>query len=369
MTFKQLGVSENIIKGLEEMGINTPTKIQESAIPVLSEGKVDFIGQAPTGTGKTAAFGLPLLAQIDADKPEIQALILSPTRELGQQIAKQLFKFTKYTEKIFTEAVYGGEKIDLQIARLKRPTHVVVATPGRLIDLLERKALDISKINTLVLDEADEMLSMGFKKELTSIIGNTKGDRNVWLFSATIPKDLNEIINRYVSNNAIRIHIDKEDAVNKNIEHQFVVEDDNSKLDTLAYFLKSRANERGIIFTRTKVTARTLQKQLKAKNHEVGLLEGDMTQKDRDKVMRAFKNKTLRILVSTDVAARGIDVADLAFVVHYQMPDQTEYYTHRSGRTARAGKKGLSLALVNSKELVMLRKIGSELKIRFSQIR
>lgn len=369
MTFEQLGVAANISKGLREMGIEKPSKIQEAAIPVLSEGKVDFIGQAPTGTGKTAAFGIPLLAQIDADKPEVQALVLSPTRELGQQIAKQLFKFTKYTDKIFTEAVYGGEKIDLQIARLKRPTHIVVATPGRLIDLLERKAVDISKINTLVLDEADEMLSMGFKKELDTILSSTKGSRNIWLFSATMPKELNEIINKYVSNSAIRIHIDKEDAVNKNIDHQFVVEDDNSKLDTLAYFLKSRPKERGIIFTRTKVTARTLQKQLKAKNHGVGLLEGDMTQKDRDKVMRAFKNKSLRIVVSTDVAARGIDVADLAFVVHYQLPDQTEYYTHRSGRTARAGKTGLSLALVNNKELVQLRKIGDELKIRFSQIR
>lgn len=369
MTFKQLHVSENIIKGLKEMGIKNPTKIQQAAIPVLSEGNVDFIGQAPTGTGKTAAFGLPLLAQIDTGKPEVQALILSPTRELGQQIAKQLFKFTKYTEKVFTEAVYGGEKIDVQIGRLKRPTHIVVATPGRLIDLLERKAVDISKINTLVLDEADEMLSMGFKEELTTILGKTRGNRNIWLFSATMPKDLNKIINQYVNNNAVRFLMDQEDAVNKNIDHQYVVEDDNSKLDTLAYFLKLRDKERGIIFTRTKAAARTLQKQLRAKNHEVGLLEGDMIQKDRDKVMRAFKNKKLRILVSTDVAARGIDVADLAFVIHYQMPDQTEYYTHRSGRTARAGKTGLSLALVNQKELAILRKIGEELKIRFSKIR
>lgn len=369
MTFEQLGVSKNLVKGLQEIGIKTPTKIQEAAIPILSEGKVDFVGQAQTGTGKTAAFGLPILAQIDPDKAHVQALILSPTRELGQQIAKQLFKFTKYSDKVFTEAVYGGEKIDLQISRLNRPTQIVVATPGRLIDLLERKAVNISNINTLVLDEADEMLSMGFKKELTQILNETKGDRNIWLFSATIPQALNEIINRYVRPNAVRIHIDKESAVNKNIEHHFVVEDDNSKLDTLAYFLKSRPEERGIIFTRTKVAARTLQKQLKAKNHEVGLLEGDMTQKDRDKTMRAFKNKSLRILVSTDVAARGIDVENLAFVVHYQMPDQTEYYTHRSGRTARAGKSGLSLALVNQKELEMLRKIGKELKIQFSQIR
>lgn len=370
MTFKELGVSEDIIKGLNEMGIVTPTKIQEAAIPVLTEGEVDFVGQAQTGTGKTAAFGLPLLAQIDPVKEEVQALILAPTRELGQQIARQLFKFTKYTDKVFTEAVYGGEKIDIQIARLNRPTQVVVATPGRLIDLMKRKAVDISKIHTLVLDEADEMLSMGFKKDLTTILDATaSAKRNVWLFSATIPQELNEIINRYVDKKARRVNIDSKEAVNKGIEHQFVAGDDNSKLDTLAYFLKTKGKERGIIFTKTKNAARTLSKQLAAKNYEVGLLEGDMLQKDRDKVMRAFKNKNLRLLVSTDVAARGIDVANLAFVVHYQLPDQTEYYTHRSGRTARAGKSGLSLALVNQYELKKLRQLERELGIKFTQIR
>lgn len=370
MTFKELGVSEEIIKGLNEMGIITPTKIQEASIPILTEGDVDFVGQAQTGTGKTAAFGLPLLAQIDPDDKKVQALILAPTRELGQQIARQLFKFTKYTSKVFTEAVYGGEKIDIQIARLNRPTQVVVATPGRLIDLMQRKAVDISGIKTLVLDEADEMLSMGFKKDLTTILEATaSAKRNVWLFSATIPQDLNEIINKYVSKNTRRIHVDKADAVNTGIQHQFVTGDDNSKLDTLAYFLKSMGKKRGIIFTKTKNAARTLAKQLAAKNHEVGLLEGDMLQKDRDKVMRAFKNKNLRLLVSTDVAARGIDVANLAFVVHYQLPEQTEYYTHRSGRTARAGNTGISMALVNQYELKKLRQLERELGIRFTQIR
>lgn len=369
MTFKDLGVSEDIVKGLKEMGIVTPTKIQEAAIPVLTEGNIDFVGQAQTGTGKTAAYGLPLLAQIDPSKEEIQALVLAPTRELGQQIAKQLFKFTKYTDKIFTEAVYGGEKIDIQIGRLKRPTHIVVATPGRLIDLLKRKALDISGIQTVVLDEADEMLSMGFKKDLTTILDQTSGKRNIWLFSATIPQELNEIINRYVSKNVRRVNIDREEAVNKGIRHQFVAGDDNSKLDTLTYFLKTLPRERGIIFTKTKAAARTLSKQLEAKNYEVGLLEGDMLQKERDKVMRAFKNKSLRLLVSTDVAARGIDVADLGFVVHYQLPEQTEYYTHRSGRTARAGNTGVSLALVNQQEIKKLRLLEKELGIKFTQVR
>ena len=370
MTFKDLGVSEGIVKGLNEMGIVNPTKIQQAAIPVLTEGTIDFVGQAQTGTGKTAAFGLPLLAQIDPAKKHVQALILAPTRELGQQIARQLFKFTKYSDKVFTEAVYGGEKIDIQIARLNRPTQIVVATPGRLIDLMQRKAVDISEVKTVVLDEADEMLSMGFKKDLTTILEATASPkRNVWLFSATIPQELNEIINTHVSKNARRVNIDKNDAVNTNIEHQFVAGDDNSKLDTLTYFLKSLGKKRGIIFTKTKTAARTLASQLVAKNYEVGLLEGDMLQKDRDKVMRAFKNKNLRLLVSTDVAARGIDVANLAFVLHYQLPDQTEYYTHRSGRTARAGNKGISMALVNQYELKKLRQIERELGIKFTQIR
>ncbi len=369
MTFLELGVPKDLNKGLKEMGIITPTKIQEQAIPVLMNNQTDFIGKAQTGTGKTAAFGIPLLSRIDPSKQYIQALILAPTRELGQQIAKQLFKFTKHTDKIFTESVYGGEKIEKQISRLNRPTHIVVATPGRLIDLIQRKVVDISKINTLVMDEADEMLSMGFKKDLTTILSKTKGYRNVWLFSATIPHSLNDIITDYVHKNAERVTIDKDDAVNKGIDHQFVVGDESGKLDTLIYFLKTQKENRGIIFTKTKVAARTLSKQLKAKNYDVGLLEGEMTQKERDKVMRAFRNKTLQLLVSTDVAARGIDVANLSFVLHYQLPDQVDYYTHRSGRTARAGKTGVSLALITKSEIKAIRDLEKELGIRFTQIR
>ncbi|MCF4101677.1 DEAD/DEAH box helicase [Gillisia sp. M10.2A] len=369
MSFIELGVSKEIDKGLKELGIITPTKIQNAAIPVLTTENIDFIGQAQTGTGKTAAFGLPLLSKIDFKQDHIQALILAPTRELGQQIAKQLFKFTKYSEKVFTEAVYGGEKIDIQISRLNRPTHIVVATPGRLLDLLNKKALDISKIHTLVLDEADEMLSMGFKDDLARILNKTKGDRNIWLFSATLPKELNDIINTYVSPDALRISIDKAQAVNFGIAHNYVTGDDNSKLDTLTYFLKSQGRSRGIIFTKTKVAAKTLSKQLHAKNYEVGLLEGDMLQKDRDKVMRAFKNKSIDILVATDVAARGIDVDNLAYVVHYQLPDQMEYYTHRSGRTARAGKTGISLVLVNKNEQRRIWELEKSLGIKFSKIK
>ncbi|MBP2832936.1 DEAD/DEAH box helicase [Aquimarina sp. U1-2] len=369
MTFSELGVPKPIVKSLKEIGITVPTKIQEQSIPVLLTTETDFIGKAQTGTGKTAAFGIPILAQIDARKPYTQALILAPTRELGQQIAKQLFKFTKYTDTIFTESVYGGEKIEIQISRLKRPTQIIVATPGRLIDLLEKNVVDISKIKTLVLDEADEMLSMGFKKDLTTILSKTQGKRHVWLFSATMPSSLDEIISKYVDKNAIKITIDKNEAVNRKIEHQFVVGDEVNKLDTLSYFLKTKKNSRGIIFTKTKVAARTLAKQLKAKNYNVGLLEGEMTQKERDKVMRAFRKKAVQLLVSTDVAARGVDVANLSFVVHYQLPDTLEYYTHRSGRTARAGSSGLSLVLIQKSELKIIKELEKQLGIRFHQIR
>lgn len=367
--FAALGISKNIIKGLNEMGITTPTGIQREAIPLLLQGDADLVGQAQTGTGKTAAYGLPVLELLDPNFDKPQALILSPTRELAQQVAKQLFKFTKYTDKIFCEAVYGGEKIDIQIKNLQRPTQVVVATPGRLIDLLKRKAIDLRYVKVVVLDEADEMLSLGFKKELDEILDALKEVRNKWLFSATMPHEIGAIVNKHMSPEAHRITVGKDSVVNKNIEHKFLVCDDVNKLDILVDFLKSEEKERGVIFCKTKAATAKLAKQLIAKNISAESIHGDMLQKDRDKVMRAFKNESLRVLVATDLAARGIDVQDLGFVVHYQFPDQQEYYTHRSGRTARAGKNGLSLALVNSYELKTLRNYEKALGISFSQIR
>ena len=369
MTFEDLGITKDFCKGLLELGIKKPTLIQQKVIPLLLKGSTDIVGKAQTGTGKTAAFGLPLLSLVDPKKEHVQGLVLAPTRELGQQIAKQLFKFTKYTDKIFTEALYGGEKIDIQIKRLQRPTHIVVATPGRLIDLIKRKSVDLSKIKTVILDEADEMLSMGFQKDLDTILSYTKGHRSIWLFSATMPKSLEIIVAKHIHKDAIRISADKEHHVNQNIAHQFVVCDVMHKLETLTYFLKSQANGQGILFTKTKVMARKLCKDLGALNYNVGVLEGDMTQKDRDKVMRAFKKKTVKYLVSTDVSARGIDVANLNFVAHFELPDHFEYYVHRSGRTARAGKQGISMAFVTNSEVKVLRALERELKIKFNQIR
>lgn len=368
-TFADLGISKELIKGLTENKITTPTEIQEKAIPFLLKTGTDFIGQAQTGTGKTAAFGLPLLQKINPKNEKVQALILCPTRELGQQIAKQLFYFTKYSDRIFVEAVYGGEYIDKQIQALKRPTHIVVATPGRLIDLLERKALDISHIKTLVLDEADEMLSMGFKNDIDTILNHTSGSRNTWLFSATMPKEILEIIDKYMAKDATKIQVDKNSIVNKDIDHQFLVCPDDEKLQNLVQFLKQQGQNRCIIFCKTKAGSQTLAKQLQGKNYLTEAIHGDLLQLEREKVMRAFKNSKLQILVATDMAARGIDVENLAYVIHYQLPEQIDYYTHRSGRTARAGKKGISLCLLTQSETKRMRDFELKLGISFEKLR
>jgi len=367
-TFTDIGVSKKLVKGLNEMNIVHPTEIQELVISMLLNFDTDLVGQAQTGTGKTAAFGLPLLEKIDFKKDHIQGLILCPTRELGQQIAKQLFKFTKYSDKVFTEAVFGGQYIDIQIEKLKRPTQIVVATPGRLIDLVKRKALDLSQVHTVVMDEADEMLSMGFKKELDEILGFMTSVKAKWLFSATMPEGIKQIVNQHMAPDAKRIETSG-DVVNKKIEHQYLVCDDADKFNILIQFLKSEQKNRGLIFCKTKKATQLLAQQLESKNVSSGAIHGDLLQKERDKVMRAFKNESTRMLVATDLAARGIDVQDLSFVVHYEMPDKEEYYTHRSGRTARGGKEGVSICLVNSKELKSVRYFEKALGISFKQIR
>ncbi|MBL4754899.1 MAG: DEAD/DEAH box helicase [Flavobacteriales bacterium] len=367
--FEQLGVHKDLIKGLNELGIITPTDIQAQVIPLLLKSNHDLVGQAQTGTGKTAAYGLPLLHRIDPKFKEVQALVLCPTRELGQQVAKQLFKFTKYTEKIFTEAVYGGPQIERQIEALKRPTHIVVATPGRLIDLVHRKAIDIRNVKTLVLDEADEMLSMGFKKELDEIFGCLPKVECKWLFSATMPQGIKQIVNEHMSENAFRIEVSGRNVVNQNIEHQFLICEEGDKLHILMQFLKSEQQNRGVVFCRTRAATQKLAKQLAAKNIAADGIHGDLKQIERDKVMRAFKNQRLQVLVATDLAARGIDIEGLSFVVHYQLPDKDEYYTHRSGRTARAGKKGVSLCLVTSAEKRQIFHYEKVLRIGFTHIK
>lgn len=368
-SFAALGIDKAYVKGLKELNIIDPTAIQEEVIPILLNNRTDLIGLAQTGTGKTAAFGLPLLHSIDAEKPQVQGLVIAPTRELVQQIQKQLFRFTKYVEdRIFAEGVYGGERITRQIKALRRPTHIVVATPGRLLDLIERGAVDISNVHTLVLDEADEMLSMGFKQDLNQILKYNRARRNTWLFSATMPEEIKKIIKTYMSPNATRIEANRKALVNENISHHYVTTIIKDKPAIIAKMLTKRAGERGIIFCRTKAGTKTLAKQLADKGFSVGALEGDMQQRERDKVMRAFRKERIQVLVSTDVSARGIDVSNLSFVIHHQLPEHLEYYTHRSGRTARAGKTGQSIALILANEAQKVRTIENTLGIRFREM-
>ncbi len=368
-SFEQLGVKTSFVKGLNELGILVPTEIQTKVIPILLETDRDLIGQAQTGTGKTAAYGLPLLAKVDTNLNEIQALILCPTRELSQQVAKQLFKFTKYSEKIFTEAVYGGEQIDRQIGNLKRTTHIVVATPGRLIDLVKRKAIDIRRVKTVVLDEADEMLSMGFKAELEEILTGLNDVQNKWLFSATMPEGIQDMVKKHMSPDAHNIKVSGKNIVNNKIRHSYLVCEDSDKFSALLSLIRNEHKNQGLVFCKTKAATIKLTKQLQSKNLLADCIHGDLSQKERDKAMRAFKNGSAQILVATDIAARGIDISDLAYVAHYQLPESEEYYTHRSGRTARAGKEGLSLAFVNPAEIKYIRKYERSLGISFKQIR
>lgn len=351
------------------MGITTPTDIQVKTIPFLLNEGTDFVGQAQTGTGKTAAFGLPLLAKMDSDNSHIQGLILAPTRELCQQIAKGLFRFTKYLDrKIFIEGVYGGAKIDQQISALTRPTQVLVATPGRLIDLLDRGAVDLSQVHTAILDEADEMLSMGFKDELDSILNHIPQERVTWLFSATMPREIEEIIDQHMGEDAFRIMAAKVEVINRNITHQYVLTTIKDKLTMLRRFLEGQGDSRGVIFCRTRQDVQTLTQQLVEKGVSADAIHGDLKQKEREKALRAFKKKRVQILVATDVAARGIDVENLAYVVHYDLPEQIDYYTHRSGRTARAGRSGLSLAFVGSNEMHKLQAIEKKLEIKIKKV-
>jgi len=369
--FSKLGVPEDLVRGLDELGISTPTPIQANAIPYLIKEGGDLVAQAQTGTGKTAAFGLPLLTKIDPANPKIQALVLAPTRELAKQIGKALFKYTKFcAEKIFIEVAGGGDKIDEQVARLRRPTHIVVATPGRLFDLLELGALRLDSVRHLVLDEADEMLSMGFRKEVVEIVKMTAPSRrSTWLFSATFPEKIQRLITDSMKADPKVIKVEKTKTVNRNIAHRFVICPREDKDDWIANFLLSQEDERGMIFCRTRAGAIKLGTELEKRGITVGVLQGDLSQKDRDKVMRAFKKERTQFLIATDVAARGIDVEGLAFVIHRQMPEKQQYYTHRAGRTGRAGRKGVSICLIEPEERRDITELEQELGVVFEPLR
>lgn len=366
-SFSKLGVPADLIHGLDALGISHPTSIQEQAIPFLIQNGGDLVAQAQTGTGKTAAFGIPLLTKIDPSKPKLQALVLSPTRELAKQIGKDLFRYTKFCkEKIFVEVTSGGDKMELQIQRLKRPTHIVVATPQRLFDLLEQKALNLDAVKYLVLDEADEMLSMGFRKEVVRISEMTASRRSTWLFSATFQEKIQKLVADCMPVEPKIIKVAKAHVVNRNISHRYVICDQEEKDGWIASFLQKHENDRGLIFCRTRAGAIRLGCELEKFGISVDVLQGDLSQKDRDKVMRAFKKERSRVLIATDVAARGIDVEGLSFVIHRQLPEQMQYYTHRAGRTARAGKKGVSICLIEPNETREITELETELGVHFS---
>ncbi len=369
-TFRELGVREDLIRGLEELGIRSPTPIQSGAIPVLLGGEADFIAQAQTGTGKTAAFGVPLLMRLDPASRGIQALVIAPTRELAKQIGKQLFRFTKHCgTKIFVEVLTGGDPIDRQVEALRRPTHVVVATPGRLLDLVERKALSLASVKLLVLDEADEMLKLGFREPIDEICRLLTSRKTTWLFSATMPDGVGRLIRDHLSAQAQVLKIDQAHVVNRDIAHRFLVCRDKEKTDRILEYLHRQPEDRGVIFCRTRVGAADLATELAERGLAVGVLHGDLMQPERDKVLRSFKKGRFRCLIATDVAARGIDIEGLAFVIHHQLPDQTDYYTHRSGRTGRAGRKGVSIALVGHAEKPDITRLAKVLGLNFVEIR
>lgn len=366
-TFEELGLSHKTLQALEDLGFKTPSSIQEEAIPQLLSGDKDLIGLAQTGTGKTAAFGLPLVELIDTNQAFTQALILAPTRELGQQIAEQLTKYAKYQDRINVLAVYGGAPIVTQIKALKKPQHIIIATPGRLIDLIKRKSVKLEQLKYLVLDEADEMLQMGFKDELDEILSYTPSHKNVWLFSATMPTAIKKIVSRYMDDPA-EVRINAKEKVNASIKHHFVVVKQAYRTEALLRFMDVNPEMKGVVFCRTKRDTQNLAEELLKKNYKADALHGDLTQAQRDRVMKRFKAHALQVLIATDVAARGIDVEDLTHVFHYALPDNDEYYTHRSGRTGRAGKKGVSISFVGVREQYRLERLGKALNIKFNKI-
>jgi ATP-dependent RNA helicase DeaD len=365
--FESLGIEEGLLHSIKALGFTQPTPIQEKAIPVLLKGTKDFIGLAQTGTGKTAAFGLPLLQVINKADKFPQALIICPTRELCLQIANDLDTFKNKKDHISVTAVYGGTSIGDQIRQLKRGSQIVVATPGRLIDLIERKAVNLEQIHYVVLDEADEMLNMGFQDDIEFILKNTPNRQSTWLFSATMPPEIRKVSKRYMKD-PFEITIGKMNAGASTIDHQYYVTQHVNRYETLKRIIDFNPGLYGIVFTRTKADAQGITEQLTREGYDIEALHGDLTQQQRDKVMGLFREKAVQLLIATDVAARGIDVQGITHVINYELPDDTEVYTHRSGRTGRAGKSGISISVVTPKEIYRLRQIEKLLNTRFHKM-
>jgi ATP-dependent RNA helicase DeaD len=364
MTFEELGLKSGVLKSLTEMGFETPTPIQTEAIPHLLKENSDFVGLAQTGTGKTAAFGLPLVSKVEEGRKIPHGLVICPTRELCLQITKDLQNFSKHLN-INVVAVYGGTDIRRQMTDIKNGATIVVATPGRLVDLANRKALRLEEVNWVVLDEADEMLNMGFKEDIDLILEKTPDWKNVWLFSATMPKEVAEIAKNYMSD-PLEVSIGHKNQTNENIEHIYFMVKEKDRYAATKRLIDFNPSIYGLIFCRTRRETAMVAEMLEKDGYNAAPLHGDLSQAQRDSVMKRFRERSVQLLVATDVAARGIDVTDITHVINYNLPDDIENYTHRSGRTARAGKKGESLVLINTREMGKIRQIERTIRTTFT---
>jgi ATP-dependent RNA helicase DeaD len=354
--FKLLGISDDVVNAVKDLGFESPTPIQEQAIPVLLEGTNDFVGLAQTGTGKTAAFGLPLIELIDFKINKPQALILCPTRELCLQITSDIKNYSKNTAGASIVAVYGGANIMQQLREIRNGVQIVVATPGRMLDIIGRKAIDFSSVKYVVLDEADEMLNMGFQEDINDILSTTPDDKKTWLFSATMPPEVRRIAKNYMDN-PTELTMGTKNAGNVNIEHEYYLVRARDKYAALKRIVDFNPEIFAVVFCKTKLDTQDVAEHLIKDGYNADALHGDLSQQQRDKVMQRFRDRNMQLLIATDVAARGIDVNNVTHVINYSLPDEIESYTHRSGRTGRAGKTGISICIINTKEVGKIRQI------------
>ncbi len=365
--FKDLGISDDVVNAVKDLGFETPTPIQEQSIPVLLEGTNDFVGLAQTGTGKTAAFGLPLLELIDFDINKPQALILCPTRELCLQITNDLKSYAKNKPRAHVVAVYGGASITTQLREIRQGVQIVVATPGRMLDILGRKAIDFSSVKFVVLDEADEMLNMGFQEDINDILATTPEDKKTWLFSATMPSEVRRIAKKYMTD-PVELTMGTKNSGNVNIEHEYYMVRARDKYAALKRIVDFNPDIFAVVFCKTKMDTQDVAEKLIKDGYNADALHGDLSQQQRDKVMQRFREQNMQLLIATDVAARGIDVNDISHVINYSLPDEIESYTHRSGRTGRAGKTGISICIINSKETGKIRQLERIIGKQFTKV-
>jgi ATP-dependent RNA helicase DeaD len=367
-SFQELGLRDEILRALDELGFVEPTPVQAKAIPVLLTSEQDVVVLAQTGTGKTAAFGLPMLEDIDPQERGVQALILAPTRELCVQITGDLERFSKHMPGVKPVAVYGGASIREQVRAIQRGANIIVATPGRLLDLLGREAVALGYVRMVVLDEADEMLNMGFQEDLTEILQNTPPEKSTWLFSATMSGEVRSIAKRYMRAFE-EIQVGERNTTAAAIQHQYCVVHSRDRYPALKRFVDADPDLFAIVFCRTKHETQELATQLVKDGYVADAIHGDLSQGQRDHVMGRYRARTLQMLIATDVAARGIDVNDVTHVIHYDLPGEAESYTHRSGRTARAGRSGISLSIIGAREVNKIRQLERMLKTHFTYVR